>query len=152
MSWRGFDPWVRKTPWRREWPPTPVFSPTESRGQRSLAGHSPRGCKELDTTEGLSTHSTRRSGDVGVVCFIFIPFLYLRIIAWYSFLIFLFSFILLYNTVLVLPYMNMNPPRVYTCSQSWTPLPPPSLYQHDTVLRNLLFRCVILMILGYRKK
>ena len=37
-------------------------------------------------------------------------------------------FILLYNTVLVLPHINMNPPRVYTCSQSWTPLPPPSSY------------------------
>ena len=22
----GFDPWVRKLPWRREWQPTPVFS------------------------------------------------------------------------------------------------------------------------------
>ena len=32
--------------------------------------------------------------------------------------IFFFYFILLYNTVLVLPYINMNPPRVYTCSQS----------------------------------
>ena len=31
---------------------------------------------------------------------------------------FFFYFILLYNTVLVLPYINMNPPRVYTCSQS----------------------------------
>ena len=30
--------------------------------------------------------------------------------------------------VLVLPYINMNPPRVYTCSTSWTPLPPPSPY------------------------
>ena len=30
-------------------------------------------------------------------------------------------FILLYSTVLVLPYINMNSPRVYTCSQSWTP-------------------------------
>ena len=28
--------------------------------------------------------------------------------------------------LLVLPYINMNPPWVYTCSQSWTPLPPPS--------------------------
>ena len=28
--------------------PTPVFLPGESRGQRSLAGHSPWGCKELD--------------------------------------------------------------------------------------------------------
>ena len=35
---------------------------------------------------------------------------------------------LLYNIVLVLPYINMNPPRVYTCSPSWTPLPPPSPY------------------------
>jgi len=34
----------------------------------------------------------------------------------------------LYNIVLVLPYINMNPPRMYTCSQSWTPLPPPSPY------------------------
>ena len=35
---------------------------------------------------------------------------------------------LLYNIVLVLPYINMNLPRVYTCSPSWTPLPPPFLY------------------------
>ena len=34
--------------------------------------------------------------------------------------------ILLYNVVLVLPYIDMNPPWVYTCSPSWTPLPPPS--------------------------
>ena len=39
---------------------------------------------------------------------------------------FYFSFILLYNTVLVLPYTDMNPPRVYMSSQTWTPshLPP----------------------------
>ena len=41
---------------------------------------------------------------------------------------FKFYFILLYNTVLVLRYINMNLPRVYICSQSWTLLPPPSLY------------------------
>jgi len=29
---------------------------------------------------------------------------------------------------LVLPYINMNPPQVYTCSPSWTLLPPPSPY------------------------
>ena len=29
---------------------------------------------------------------------------------------------------LVLPYIDMNPPRVYMSSQSWTPLPPPTLY------------------------
>ena len=31
--------------------PTPVFLPGESHGQRSLAGYSPQGCKESDTTE-----------------------------------------------------------------------------------------------------
>ena len=46
-----FDPWVGKIPWRRVWQLTPVFSPGESRGQRSLAGYSPWGHKELDMTE-----------------------------------------------------------------------------------------------------
>ena len=40
-----------------------------------------------------------------------------------SFLNFIFW---LYNIVLVLTYINMNPPQVYTCSPSWTLLPPPS--------------------------
>ena len=47
----GFHPWVRKIPWRRAWQPTPVFLSRESRGQRSLAGYSPWGLKESDTTE-----------------------------------------------------------------------------------------------------
>ena len=47
----GFEPWVGKIPWRRAWQPTPVFLPGESHGQRSLAGYSPQGCKESDTTE-----------------------------------------------------------------------------------------------------
>ena len=34
--------------------PTPVFLPGESHGQRSLAGYSPRGHKESDTTEWLT--------------------------------------------------------------------------------------------------
>ena len=29
----GFDPWVEKIPWRREWLPTPVFLPGEFHGQ-----------------------------------------------------------------------------------------------------------------------
>ena len=33
-------------------------------------------------------------------------------------------FFKLYNIVLVLPYINMNPPQVYTCSPSWALLPP----------------------------
>ena len=51
-----FDLWVRKFPLRREWQPTPAFLPGEFHGQRSLAGYSPWGCKESDTTEGL-THT-----------------------------------------------------------------------------------------------
>ena len=43
--------WVGKIPWRRTWQPTPVFLLEESHGQRSLAGNSPWGSKELDTTE-----------------------------------------------------------------------------------------------------
>ena len=43
------DPWV-KISWSRKWQPTPVFLPGESRGQRSLAGFSPWGSKELDMT------------------------------------------------------------------------------------------------------
>ena len=42
---------VGKILWRREWHPTPVFLPGDSHGQRSLAGYSPWGCKESDTTE-----------------------------------------------------------------------------------------------------
>ena len=45
-----FDPWFGKVPWRREWQPTLVFLPTESHGLRSLAGYSPWGHTELNTT------------------------------------------------------------------------------------------------------
>ena len=34
-----FSPWVGKTPWRKEWQPTPIFMPGESHGQRSLVGY-----------------------------------------------------------------------------------------------------------------
>ena len=37
--------------WRRKWQPTPVFLPGESHGQKSLAGYSAKGPKELDMTE-----------------------------------------------------------------------------------------------------
>ena len=48
---RKFDPWVGKIPWRRSRQPTPVFLSGEAHGQRSLAGYSPWGCKESDTTK-----------------------------------------------------------------------------------------------------
>ena len=46
-----FHPQVGKIPWRRKWQPAPVFLPGESHGHRSLAGYSPWGHKESDTTE-----------------------------------------------------------------------------------------------------
>ena len=46
------DPWVRKSPWRRERLPTPVFWPGELHGLYSPWGH-----KESDMTEGLSLTS-----------------------------------------------------------------------------------------------
>ena len=41
----GFNPWVRKTPWKRKWWPTPVFLPGKSNRERTLTGYSPWGCK-----------------------------------------------------------------------------------------------------------
>ena len=35
---QGLDPWVRKSPWRSKWQPTPLFLPGKSHGQRSLVG------------------------------------------------------------------------------------------------------------------
>ena len=52
----GFDLWVRKTPWRRDWQPPPVSLPGDSHGQRSLVSASPQGCKELDTIELHTPH------------------------------------------------------------------------------------------------
>ena len=41
-----FNPWVRKTPWRRAWKHTPVFLPRESHGQSSLTDYNAWPCKE----------------------------------------------------------------------------------------------------------
>ena len=45
----GFNPYFGKIPWRRAWPPTPVFLPGEFHGLRNLAYYSPQGRKESDT-------------------------------------------------------------------------------------------------------
>ena len=56
--------------------------------------------------------------------FFFFNFYYFFVVV--SFFNFYFYFILLYNTVLVLPYIDMNPPRVYMRSKHEPPshLPP----------------------------
>ena len=48
----------QEDPMRRKWQPTPVFLPGKFHGQRSLAGNSPWGYKELDTTEWLRNECT----------------------------------------------------------------------------------------------
>ena len=48
-----------KESWRKKWQPTLVFLPGASHGQRSLAGYSPWGHKELDMT-GQLTHKIRK--------------------------------------------------------------------------------------------
>ena len=53
----GFDPWVRKIPWRRAWLPTPVLSPGESHGQRSLAGRLQRVRHDWKTNSQLATNA-----------------------------------------------------------------------------------------------
>ena len=52
---RGFDPWVRKIPWKRTRQPTPVFLLGKFHRQRSLVGNSPWGHKESDMTEQLNS-------------------------------------------------------------------------------------------------
>ena len=47
----GSIPGSGRFPWWRAWQPTPELLPGESHGQRSLAGYSPWGHKELDMTE-----------------------------------------------------------------------------------------------------
>ena len=42
---------VGKRPSRKKWQATPVFLPGKSHGERSLAGYSPWGHKESDTSE-----------------------------------------------------------------------------------------------------
>ena len=49
----GFNPWVGKISWRREWLPIPVLLDGEFHAQRSLVCYSPWGRKEADMTEWL---------------------------------------------------------------------------------------------------
>ena len=52
----GLIPRLGKIPRRKKWQSTPLLLPGKSHGWRSLAGYSPGGRKELDTTERLCFH------------------------------------------------------------------------------------------------
>ena len=80
-KWCGFLPWVEKIPWRQPRPPTPVFLPGESHGQRSLVDCSPWGCKESDMTESdvarsMHTQRLRWQQFLAIKSFLIIKFIY----------------------------------------------------------------------------
>ena len=52
----GLIPGLGRSPGEGNGQPTPVLSPGEFHGQRSLVGYSPQGHKESDTTEQLHFH------------------------------------------------------------------------------------------------
>ena len=54
---RGFNPWVRKFPWRRAWQSTPVFLPGKSHGQKSLLATVHGVEKSWTQLKGLSMHA-----------------------------------------------------------------------------------------------
>ena len=58
----GFNPWVRKIPWKRKWQPIPIFLPGKSHGQRSLVG------KEPDMTEHTYMHAQKGFINNKLVC------------------------------------------------------------------------------------
>ena len=63
MQEMGFNPWVRKIPWRRKQQSAPVILPGESNGRRSPVGKSPWGRKESGATE----HTGLQPKDEGAV-------------------------------------------------------------------------------------
>ena len=61
----GLIPGLGRSPWRKKWQPTPVFSLGKYHGQRSLVGYSPWGCKESDMTEAIHTHTSEGTAEKG---------------------------------------------------------------------------------------
>ena len=75
----GFDPWVRKIPWRRAWQPTPIFSSGKSHGWRRLQSMgSQRVGHDWATSLGLGgclmyRHSTTESQLQGLTFLLYPP-------------------------------------------------------------------------------
>ena len=120
-----------KIPWRRAWQPTPVVLPGKFHGQRSLAGYSPRDCKESDVTEHihieirwclsnwLKGHFKNSFIDLFLLCWIFFNFFIFYFIYFLDFILF-FNFTILYWFCHISKWIHHR----YTC----VPHPePPSL-------------------------
>ena len=67
----GFDPWVRKIPWRRPLPPPPVLLPVDSHGQEpwglQVFGFILQGMNTTCSEKGVFTMNPRRM-TCGEVC------------------------------------------------------------------------------------
>ena len=114
---RGFDPWVRKIPWRRKWQPTPAFLPGKFHGQRSLAGYSPWSHKESDTTEhnwGCGMLVAGFSVDTGSKCLLFIKTKCIVILQIQDHRFFFFFSFNVINLTSVLPSLPMKNPVLDT--------------------------------------
>ena len=73
----GFDPWLGKIPWKREWLLTPVFLPGEFHAsQYSYPKYSPWSCKELDMTEQLTLQTKYLNDWLSSLSDILIYFIY----------------------------------------------------------------------------
>ena len=55
---RGFNPWVRKTLWRRKWQLAPVFLPGEFHGQKSPVGYIAHGLGSQSRTRARARAHT----------------------------------------------------------------------------------------------
>ena len=67
----GFNPWVRKIPWRRAWQPTTVFLQRESHRQRSLAGYSPNGWRVGHDWNDLSWMHAQNGQNSKILIFLY---------------------------------------------------------------------------------
>ena len=56
----------QEDPLEKEMATTPVFLLKKYHGQRSLVAYSPGGCKELNTTEQLSTHWKQKETEIEI--------------------------------------------------------------------------------------
>ena len=79
------------------------------------------------TLKSLLQHHRSKASILWCSFFFFLIFYCSCIFIYFCFFFFKFDFIFkLYNIVLVLPNIKMNPPQVHIRSPSWTLFPPPS--------------------------
>ena len=104
-----FDPFVGKIPWRSEWQPIPIFLPGKPRGPRSLAGYSPWGHKELDTTSLFYFYFYKKRGNIDFLQTGKLSKVWKRLLTCRAFCVFwIFNLVNVFNHVKVIPIQNNN--------------------------------------------